>query len=75
MMCGLRFEKSDPGAQWFCRQMLMYLDGEEFPETPAAEANLLKKLIRQEFPDSGIAKTDEAWDPNVSGGKKSTTKF
>jgi len=27
-------------------------------------------LALSQFTDSGIAKTDEAWDPNVSGGKR-----
>ena len=69
MMCGLNLSGSDPAAAYFHAVIRKYLSGNEFHAAPDVVPELLKKLNRQEFADSGVAKTDEAWDPNVSAGK------
>ncbi len=70
MMCGLRLDNPDPGTLYFKSRLFAYLTQDGTSSVPAVDSGLLKSLIRQEFPDSGVAKTDEAWDPNVSAGKK-----
>lgn len=69
MMCGLNLSGSDPAAAYFHAAIRKYLCGSGFHAAPEVASELLKKLTRQEFADSGIAKTDEAWDPNVAAGK------
>ncbi len=69
LMCGLRFEKYDPAGNWLFREIIEYLAGANETTAVQIDAGVMKKLIRREFPDSGRAKTDEAWDPNVSAGK------
>ena len=70
LMCGLRFESFDPAARYLHARMLDYLASAAAPQAPAVPPETLKSLLEVEFPDNGIAKTDEAWDPNVSGGKR-----
>ena len=69
MMCGLRFESFDPAARYLRARILRYLASETLPDAPQASPETLLTLLDREFPDSGIVKTDEAWDPNVAGGK------
>ncbi len=73
LMCGMRFETFDPAGKYFYSKMISYLAGNAQVPAPEVAADLLKKVIRQEFPDQGIAQTDEAWDPNVSAGKNRKT--
>ncbi len=69
LMCGMRLESFDPAGHYFFARIVDYLGQNKFAAAPEVDAALLKKLIRREFPDLGIVKTDEAWDPNVSAGK------
>ncbi len=70
IMCGLRFEKFDPAGKFLYAKIMEYLSAPADIPVPEVDAAVLKRLIRQEFPDSGSVKTDEAWDPNVSAGKQ-----
>lgn len=72
VMCGLQLSGTDAATAYFKDRLEKYLGSATFPAAPQIAPELLKKLIRQEFADSGIAKTDEAWDPNVSAGKNIT---
>ncbi len=69
LMCGLRFENFDPAGNYLYGKIIDYLAGDTLVPAPEVKSTLLKRLIRQEFPDLSVAKTDEAWDPNVSAGK------
>ena len=69
LMCGLRLDDCDAAAKYFCGKILDYLAAPIKPPAPAVAPELLKKLCQKEYQDGGMTKTDEAWDPNVSGGK------
>ncbi len=69
MMCGLRLNDSDASAKYFRSKILDYLDSSIKHPAPAVPPELLKELCKKEYRDGGMSKTDEAWDPNVSGGK------
>ena len=70
MMCGVRFETSDCGGTFFKNGLLSYLANADSTPLPEVSAENMKNLLHKNFADAGMVKTDEAWDPNVSGGKK-----
>ena len=70
MMCGVRFETGDCGGTFFKNGLLNYLANADSSPLPEVTAENMKQLLHKNFADAGVVKTDEAWDPNVSGGKK-----
>ena len=69
IMCGLRLDDSDIFAKYFKQKILDYLNSPEKHPAPGVAPELMKQICRREYRDGGMIKTDEAWDPNVSGGK------